>query len=260
MFFQSEGVFYNANSMNDTLNENTPGCILHINNFEGPLDLLWELIKKSRIDISELSISAVTEQYISYLKLMETLNYKLAIEFIWMASELLYYKSRALLPSGNIEDEFFVPPLPPELVQKLLEYKKFQSASQLLRKELEKADSSFQRVNRSEKDIDIETITDLSLFDLLKAFAEVIESTHEVEQEEIVFDEILVSDRIDYITRVLKDRDFILFDEIFEKEPLRPVVIATFLAILEMSKTRIIRIVQTGLFGTIRILRRFNIN
>lgn len=240
--------------------ENNQTCILHIDNFEGPLDLLWDLIKKSKIDISELSISAVTEQYIAYLRLMESLNYKLAIEFIWMASELLYYKSKALLPTGELDDEFFVPPLPPELVQKLLEYKKYQSAAEKLRNEFEKADSSFQRANEHNENIELENVIDVSLFDLLKAFAEVIESVkEEVEQEEIVFDEILISDRIDHIINLLKDRDVLLFEDVFYKKPARPEIIATFLAILEMSRTRIIRLVQTEIFGNIRIVRVFSV-
>ena len=76
---------------------------LHIDNFSGPLDLLWDLIKRSKIDVTEVSLSEITEQYIAYLTVMENLNVKVATEFIWMASELLYYKSKALLPveAGN---------------------------------------------------------------------------------------------------------------------------------------------------------------
>jgi hypothetical protein len=103
--------------------ERDEGYVLHIDNFDGPLDLLWGLIKKAKIDITEVSISQITEQYIAYLRLMEELNIQVASDFILMASELLYYKSRALLPGGEMEDEYFVPPLPPELIQKLLEYK-----------------------------------------------------------------------------------------------------------------------------------------
>jgi len=100
--------------------------IIHIDNFEGPLDLLWNLIKKSKIDIIDVSLSQITEQYLKYLQLMERMNIHIASTFILMASQLVFYKSRSLLPAGEIEDEYFVPPLPPELIQKLLEYKKYQ--------------------------------------------------------------------------------------------------------------------------------------
>ncbi|MCK7484076.1 MAG: segregation/condensation protein A [Candidatus Moduliflexus flocculans] len=87
--------------------------IVNIEKYSGPLDVLWELIKKSKIDITEISISQITEQYIAFLKIMEDMDVKVASDFILMASELIYYKSRALLPTGEVEDEYFTQPLPP---------------------------------------------------------------------------------------------------------------------------------------------------
>jgi segregation and condensation protein A len=247
--------------MIDQQNINNPEIenkyIIHIDNFDGPLDLLWDLIKKSKIDIAEVSISGITEQYIAYLKHMEGMNIKIALEFIAMASELLYYKSKALLPGGELEDEYFTPPLPPELVQKLLEYKKYQSASELLRKEFDQASNTFTRVNVNDSAIEPDTVIEVSLYDLLKAFAGIMDSTRVIEQEEIIFDEILVSDRIDFITGKLKDNEVILFEDIFEERPTRPLIIASFLAILEMARTRLLKIVQTEVFGNIRLLRNF---
>ena len=233
--------------------------VIHIDNFDGPLDILWDLIKKSKIDITEISISDITVQYIEYLKMMEKMNVRIASEFIWMASELLFYKSRALLPSENIDDEYFTPPLPPELINKLLEYKKFQQSSQFFREQLEFQADVYMRHNEPE-DLEggREEYLEVSLFDLLKAFASVLESQSTVEQEEIIFDEILVSDRIEYITELLKESDFIIFTEIFINRPSRPEVVATFLAILEMAKTKIIKIVQHRVFGEIRLVRNFS--
>jgi len=234
---------------------------IHIENFDGPLDLLWDLIKKSKIDITEISLSSITEQYIHYLKLMEKLNVKIAVEFIWMASELLYYKSRALLPAEAIEDEYFVPPLPPELIQKLLEYKKYQQASADLRMQYDFHCNTFIRecgVSRGELGEEEEYI-EVSLFDLLKAFAEVLESQTEIEQEEILFDEILVSDRIEYIKNLLKENTVILFADIFGPNPGRIEIISTFLAILEMAKVHVITIMQNSLFGDIRLIRNFQV-
>ncbi len=236
------------------------GYILHVENFDGPLDLLWDLIKKSKLDITEISLSMVTEQYLEYLKIMERLNLKVAIEFIRMASELIYYKTRALLPAEEIEDEYFVPPLPPELVQKLLEYKKYQQASLQLKEQLEFHSDTFVRNAAVEDFIEQEDYVEASLFDLLRAFAEVIESQVTVEQEKIVFDEILISDRIAGITEMLRERDVVDFRDIFTGKPNRPELVASFLAILEMSKTGLITILQHKVFGTIRIARKFAVN
>lgn len=233
--------------------------IIHIDNFEGPLDLLWDLIKKARLDVTEVSLSEITEQYIQYLRLMEELNVRVAVEFIWMASELLYYKSRSLLPSGEMEDEYFVPPLPEELVEKLLEYKRFQATSRDLEEMFEMRDNVFVRENDVESMVGADEYIDVSLFDLLRAFAGVMESTPEVEQEEIVFDEILISERIDRIAELLKERESVVFQEIFQGRFDRPMIIATFLAVLEMARTRMVQLMQHRTYGDIRIFRRFSV-
>ncbi len=239
-------------------NSQENGYVLHIDNYDGPLDILWALIKKSKIDITEISISEITEQYIQFIKNMEELNVRVATEFIWMASELLYYKSRSLLPTGDIEDEYFVPPLPPELIAKLLEFKKYQNASKSLNDKYESQDNSFTRTNKLEEFLGKEEYIDASLFDLLKAFAEILETEPTVELEEIVFDEILVSDRIEFISELLKENEFIRFLDIFSEIPTRPEVVASFLAVLEMAKTKLIKIVQHKTFGDIRIARNFS--
>ena len=229
--------------------------VIHIDKFDGPLSLLWELIRKSKIDITEISLSHITEQYCAYLKVMERLNVKIASEFIAMASDLLYYKSRALLPAGKLEDEYFVPPLPPELIQKLLEYKKLQKSSEELHGLFAHHADHFVRDNSEIPIEGLEEYVDVTLFDLLKAFAEVMEARVEVEQEEIIFDEILVSDRIALITDLLKVKESIVFSDLFGFKSSRMEIVATFLAMLEMCKSRIVNILQHKIYGTIRIVR-----
>jgi segregation and condensation protein A len=233
--------------------ENTP--ILHIDNFDGPLDLLWELIKKAKIDITEITISHITEQYLAYLKLMEKLNVRVATDFIRMASELLFYKSCALLPAGQIDDEYFIPPLPPELVQKLLEFKMFQNASRRLLDEFATSSNRYARENKLDDIIEMDDFGEVSLFDLLKAFAGVIESQKAMEEEEIVFDEILVGDRIEYIKSIMMKRDVIHFPEIFSAKPSRMEVVVTFMALLELARTKIVRLLQQKIYGLICIVR-----
>lgn len=242
------------------VSENENSYIVSIEKFSGPLDVLWELIKKSKIDIMELSISEITEQYIAFLKKIEEMDVKLASDFILMASELLYYKSRALLPSGAVEDEYFTQPLPPELIQKLLEYKKYQKVSEELRNCFEVQNNAFARTNIPGELGEEEYYYDVSLYELLKAFSAVLNSTPAVESREILFDEILVSDKIDQITQLLKEKESILFDEIFTGIPGRAEIIASFLALLEMTKTGIVKIQQHRVFGDIRIVRNFNLD
>jgi segregation and condensation protein A len=234
------------------------GYVIHVENFEGPLDLLWNLIKKAKLDVTEISISSITEQYIGHLKLMEQMNIQVAADFIVMASELLYYKSRALLPGGDLEDEYFVPPLPPELIQKLLEYKKYQSASREFRERFEMQADSYTRENVLKGMFQEEELIEVSLFDLLSAFADIMDTRGEIEQKEIVFDEILVSDRIIFIVDLLRRSEQILFADIFSDRPTRMEIVATFLAVLELAKTSRIRIMQHRVFGDIRIMRIFD--
>ncbi len=233
-------------------------CVIAVEKFEGPLDLLWNLIKNSKLDITEIPLAVVTEQYIAYLKLMETLNIQIAAEFIVMASELIYYKSRALLPAGEMADEYFVPPLPPNLVQKLLEYKKYQAASEELKNMFERQSDCFVRQNVPGEVAGDDLYLEVSLFDLLRAFASVIDSQETIEQEEIVFDEVLVSDRIAALMDILRNRESVLFEELVTAASGRATIIASFLAILEMSKMRRIRIMQHRIFGEIRIFRTFD--
>ena len=232
--------------------------ILHIENFEGPLDLLWSLIKRSKIDIVEVSISGITEQYINYLKLMEKMNISVATEFINMASELLYYKSKALLPSGEIDDEFFVPPLPPELIAKLLEYKKYQLSSLTLRSMYDQQSDCYVRENAPPKQEGEEEFVTMSLFDLLNAFVGIMSSNKEPEEKEIILDEILVSDRINFIVGILRKKEHVLFHEIFSQHPSRAEIIATFLAMLELTKLHRVRVLQERNYGEIRITRAFS--
>jgi segregation and condensation protein A len=238
--------------------ETSEKCILHIENYEGPLDLLWNLIKRAKMDIVEVSISAITEQYVAYLKLMEKMNISVATEFINMASELLYYKSRALLPSGEIDDEFFVPPLPPELIAKLLEYKKYQLSSMKLREMYDRQTDCYTREVIPQKMEGEEEFVTMSLFDLLNAFVSIISQVQEVEEKEIIMDEILVSDRINNIITLLRTRDKIIFHEIFSPRPTRAEVISTFLAILELTKLHYILVLQERIYGAIHISRAFD--
>lgn len=232
--------------------------IIHIDQFEGPLDLLWSLIKKAKIDIVDISISEITEQYLKYLSMMKDMNISIASEFINMASELIYYKSKMLLPTSEIEDEYFIPPLPPELVQRLLEYKKYQKASYNLKDMADIQSEAFARETDISKYIENEEYTTMSLFDLLNAFVDVLGSQSKIEEKHIHFDEILVSDRIDFLVNLLRKKERITFKELFPTVPSVSMVVASFLAVLELTKVQKIKIMQKKNYGSIEIFRNFD--
>ena len=235
--------------------------IIHIDNFEGPLDLLWDMIKRAKIDITEISISQITDQYIEYLNLMEMMNIRIASQFILMASELLLYKSRALLPGDEIEDEYFVQPLPSELIEKLLEYKKYQQGSLKLLERSEYQSDIYARTYDSVieecEGEDEGVFVEISLYDLMSAFASVVESSNIVEYEEIVLDEIYVSEIITRIYNILRDRKQIMFEDIFSSDRSPMEIVTSFLAILEMTKISKVRLLQHRVFGDIRLFRNY---
>lgn len=235
-------------------------CILHIDNFDGPLDLLWGLIRKSKIDIVDVSLAEITRQYLEYLRQMEERSVTVAIEFIQMGSELLFYKSKALLPSGDMDDGFYIPPLPKELIEKLLEFKRFQKTAQEMKKRYEVHSETFSRENDFSKLIDNSEYTSMSLFDLLNAFVDVMGKSSKPEEKEIIFDEILVSDRIDLIIKMLRQKEQITFRHLFHSIPSISEVVATFLAVLELAKMHKVKVMQHQVFGTIHLFRTFDID
>ncbi len=235
-------------------------CILHIENFDGPLDLLWNLIKKSKIDIVDVTLAEITRQYLLYLKEMELRSVSVAIEFIQMGSELLYYKSKALLPTSEMEDGFFIPPLPKELIEKLLEYKRFQKTARQLKDRYDIHSETFNRENDFSKLIENGEYTSMSLFDLLNAFVDVMGKSTKPEEKEIIFDEILVSDRIDLIINMLRQKEQITFKHLFHAIPSVGEVVATFLAALELAKMHKVKVLQHQVFGTIHLFRCFEVN
>lgn len=230
-----------------------------LDKFEGPLDLLLYLIRKNELDIYDISISIITGQYLEYLKLMKELNLEVAGEFLVMASTLIQIKSSMLLPareedhSGEEEEE----DPRAELVRRLLEYSRYKEAALLLseRKLLgrELFARSFpapelQTVEKSDEPLEVE------LFELIEAFRAILakaprESFHEVSAESIS-----IAERINEILSLLQEKELILFDELFENSLDRDYIVATFLAVLELCKLKMIRVRQQTQYGVLRIM------
>ena len=227
--------------------------------FEGPLDLLLYLIRKDELNIHDIPIATITEQYIQYLELMKMLDLDIAGEFIVMAATLIHIKSKMLLPeeAESIEEEEQDPR--DELVRKLLEYKKFKEAAEQLKNMEAKSKEVFVRPSTKD-DIDLNSTGDelyfeANIFDLLSAFSKVLKEVPKDKFYEVLKDEITVSDKIHEIFHILVKRPTLYFLELFEEAKNKLEIIATFLALLELIRMKEVLIRQDKVFGDIKIVR-----
>jgi segregation and condensation protein A len=224
--------------------------------FEGPLDLLLHLIKKEEIDIYNIPVSRITEEYLQYLEMLKMLNLDVAGEFLVMAATLLQIKSRKLLPVP-VKEEENAEELDPyqELVRQLLEYKRFKEVAKVLEeKETEQQQVFTRPAQKIERLDDEEYIIEASLFDLLDAFKNVLKSS-QIMVREIIQEEVKIEERVRIIREKLMEKESLSFEEIFTPESTRMEMVVTFLAMLELIKMREIRILQTRLFDKIRIFK-----
>jgi segregation and condensation protein A len=233
------------------------GYEIKLDVFEGPLDLLLYLIKKNEIDIYNIPIALITEQYLDYLDMMRTLNLDLAGEYLILASTLLHIKSKMLLPvrEEDGEDEEDVDPRV-ELVKQLLEYQRYkEAASQLEKRPLLNRDI-FTRgclVDAASGHENHEMSLELNVFDLVEAFHKIISTLDKRDFLEIDVEKMSLTDRINDIMERLAEKTNITFVELVGEQGSRKVLLYTFLAILELMRLRVIRVYQAHAFGVIRI-------
>lgn len=225
--------------------------------FEGPLDLLLHLIKKEDIHIYDIPIARLLGQYLEYVNIVRELNIDLAGEFLEMAAELTYIKSKMLLPESEAEEDEGPDPRA-DLVARLLEYRRYKMAAEaLLKRPLLGRDvfvrPSFETETPGEEAlIEVDSLTLLAAFrDLLKRLPE--EKFHEVRQPTMG-----VAERVLELTEKLKGRRQVAFEDLFEEERIRGDVVVTFLAILEMAKQKLLRIVQERVFHKIYVCPLFS--
>lgn len=223
---------------------------VHLETFEGPLDLLLFLIKKNDLNIYDIPISQITTEYLQYLDLMEMLNIDLAGDFLVMAVTLMEIKVRLLLP--QLPDEEIADPRT-ELVNRLLEHKKFKEASLILGGNELREREIFYRppTDLSEEEFSLE----VSLFDLLGAFKKVLAKLEEKKIEEISGEEFSVEKRVAEILVLLEEKGSLGFYELFNLGESRLFFIVTFLAILELIRLKKIVGRQNRLFGEIHLYR-----
>ncbi len=228
--------------------------------FEGPLDLLLYLIKKDEIDIYDVSIGRITKQYLDYINTFKMLNIEVASEFIVMAANLMYLKSRELLPQTQQPPDEDADEEDPrwELIRQLVEYKKFKDVAQFLGTQEVKADEFFATTPEL-PDLSApapDVVGQVGIFDLIRAFQKVLKRfENSTDIREIVSDRYSVADKIEHLLEAIPMGGRVRFDSLFSSAASRVEVIVTFLAMLELMKLNHLMVEQEQMLGDIVVIR-----
>ncbi len=221
--------------------------------FEGPLDLLLHLIKRNQVDIYDIPIATITDQYLEYLSVIRSLNLDVAGEFLLMAATLLQIKSKMLLPPGAEEEEEEGGDPRAELVNRLLEYQKFKEAAARLNERDILERDIFVHGHQAE-DTEGEGLIEVGVFELIEALRDVLNRSSPEGAYDITLDRITIEERIAQILETVKSRGSgLLFSSLFSGMSSKEDIIITFLALLELIKMRMIKIYQRAPFGPIEI-------
>lgn len=225
-----------------------------LDNFEGPLDLLLHLIKEAKMDIADVKLADITEQYLDYMQGLDELDMERATEFITVAATLIEIKSKSLLPrpEENPPDEIDEEKL---LLERLKEYQIFKEASQDL-KQIEDIDKMYKAPDSSVGAPRF-VLKDMVLDKLLDAFVAILAKTDEKiikeEPKKIEKDRFTVAEKIISIKNLIRENEHLKFSELFEEDQTKSELINIFLAVLELLKLQIIKVVQTSAFAEIEI-------
>jgi segregation and condensation protein A len=225
--------------------------------FEGPLDLLLYLIKKNEVDIYNIPIARITDQYLEYMELMQLLDLNIAGEFLVMAATLMHIKSKMLLPPEQTEEAEEENDPRAELVNRLLEYKKFKEAASELSQMEAHQKHFFARVGPGfdESILPKDEMFEASLFDLITAFTKVLKEIPRDVFHQVIKDEFTVSEKIHDILHMLVDKPALSFMALLRSAKNKMEIITIFLATLELIRLKEIVIRQTAVFEDIEIIR-----
>jgi segregation and condensation protein A len=227
----------------------------HLGDFDGPLDLLLFLIKRSEVNIYDIPIASITEQYLGFLSFATKVDLDTMTEFYLMAATLLYIKSKMLLPAElSLDDELEDPRK--ELVEKLIEYQKFRKLSDLMAEKEGEVEWIIER-NRNQRILpfaDEGIWEQVNVWDLLQTFSSLLSN---LSSERIIdlYEEVSVNEKVTLIAEILEEREEFMFTDLVKKRTLLEIVCA-FWAVLELVKERKILVLQNRLFGDIRIRAR----
>jgi segregation and condensation protein A len=225
--------------------------------FRGPLDLLLYLVRKNELEVTEISVAKIAEQFLGYLEILQELDINLAADFIEMASTLMEIKSRMVLPRGGEETEAIEDPRE-ELVERLLMYKKYRDAASILD---EQSRHWQQRLPRLADDLPprrlepaMQPIQELELWDLVSAFGRIVRDSQVLQPASIVYDDTPIHIHMDHIHQRLIELGRASFSEMFRPGMHKSTMIGVFLAILELVRHHSVRTEQEDLHGEIWIL------
>ena len=239
------------------MSDTTPRCRLKA--FEGPLDLLLFLIRKNEVNIYDIPIGEITEQYLDYLSRAAAVNLEEISDFYLMAATLLYIKSRMLLPvEVNLDDELEDPRR--ELVQRLIEYERMRKLTDLMSEREQQVDWIIERRNSQAVlpfPDDEELWEKVDSWDLLKSFSKVMKGLR-TERVISLWEEVSINEKITLIREFLEDRREFSFDEVIINPGSVMEVVSAFLAVLELVKSGTVEVYQNRLFGDIRLKRPAN--
>ncbi len=237
---------------------NMPAPPVKLEVYEGPLDLLLDLIRKQQLNIYDIPIAKITAQYLDYLRLMEELNIDVAGEFILMAATLIYIKSRMLLPpdpESAAEEQEEDPRT--ELVQRLLEHEQFKNAAEMLQSKRLVEDATWSRPGIDEfTEAEDEPGLAVSTFDLIAAFREILERAKKRPPLAIRRDEITVHQMVEHVKQVMRrSSGMVSLDDLVDGYVWRQALIALLLALLELVRLRAIELKQKDLFTPISVAK-----
>jgi len=226
------------------------------NVFEGLMDLLVHLIKKHEVDIYDIPIALITDQFLAYLEWMKSLNIEVASDFLVMAATLAHIKSRMLLPKrpGDIaEDDEYDPRM--EIAGQLLEYLQMKTAAEELTERSILDNDVFTRCpDKKTYLIDPEEeVVKTDLFDLISTFHKLLDKISDKDGIRIIAERVSVKDRMTEIINLIEDKGTLTFIELLSEKPQRIDIVVTFLAILEIVKLKLVRIVQNGSKSGLRL-------
>jgi segregation and condensation protein A len=222
--------------------------------FEGPLDLLLYLIRRQNLDILDIPVAKITEQYMGYIEMMSSMRFDLAAEYLLMAATLAEIKSRMLLPRVALEEDEADDPRA-ELVRRLQEYERFKKAAQDI-DELSRLERDTVVVTPELPDLPLEqNPPDVDLKELLLAFRGVLERAEMFTSHQIQRETLSVRERMSRVLSLLQDQEFVAFEKLFDFDEGRMGAVVSFLAVLELVKETLIKLSQNEGFGSIYVRR-----
>ena len=222
------------------------------NVFEGPMDLLIHLIKKNEVDIYDIPVALITDQYLNYIEWIKLLNIDIVGDFLVMASTLTHIKSRMLLPYHGEEDEEEDPRL--EIIRPLAEYLQIKSAAEELSNRNMLGDKIFtRRTNRKDFTDGEQELMQVGLFELIDAFQRILQKVSKDHTVDMSADTVSVKDRMNAIVEELEAKGSISFFDLFPQNPRKADLIVSFLALLELMKLNLVRAVQNLQGNSIRL-------